>query len=603
MFALLLFLFSCSNDEFGEAEKTKSHLSTDLRVQYKRGNNVSTSAINYIRERTNNTFRVDTKKGRIKLNNSQSFSKSDELGTVDTSKEIVVVNETNTKHTFKVITPQEPLNTITNLIIVEKGNDSYEYFLKYTFSGELPINEETGTIDFSKFNGTIETFNASGDLIGSMTIENSIITSDQGQLSPCPDDNQDPNDDDDTNAGSNSSGSDSSTGIPNDDTDEDPVNAGNGDPDSSAQFTDPNGDCGLTFSYEQCGCGGDANGHAPQAGYDCCQGSPLVIRDCNGTIIAQRNSGTSTTMFKRNVFDPCDDGDVGVILDDDVLCGMNDENFNAYYSNKSPFNVDLSQVRKHCDSINFPDPANEKFMCIYNKLIKTPLYKNMIENTFGENQSNLHLTFVMVDTLSRSSAGRTDKMPGTNPTRNTQTGIVNLHLRIRISKEYMENYSAIAVAKTILHETIHSYLMVKHVNCNQGTPIDEIIEELNNKSFEELMEYYFNNACDGQEQHEFMYDKMLPVFRNILSSIRDELIPPAHVEAAELDDTFINESNPNGDTVAFNWNEFYKYLSLQGLQNTNYFANNILNNPHKYSNYLRYADEYGRFLFEKDCIN
>lgn len=180
IFAMLLFIFSCSNDEFEETSQAANQELTDVRVQYKRGNNVSTTAINYIKERTNNTFTVSTKKGRIKLNNSSSFSKSNDLGTIDTSKEIVVVNETNTKHTFKVITPQESLNTITNLIIVEKGDDSYEYFLKYTFFGELPINEETGTIDFSKFNGTIETFNASGDLIGSMTIENSVITSDEG---------------------------------------------------------------------------------------------------------------------------------------------------------------------------------------------------------------------------------------------------------------------------------------------------------------------------------------------------------------------------------------------------------------------------------------
>ncbi|WP_433991553.1 AHH domain-containing protein [Kordia algicida OT-1] len=333
IFIMLLCLFSCSNDEFGVSEQMQNPVSKNLKVQYKRGNDVSISAINFIKNRTNNTFTVSTKKGSIKLNNSQSFLKNDELGTVDTSKEIVVVNETNTKHTFKVITPNESLHTITNLVIVEKAEGSYEYFLKYTFSGEFPINEETGAIDISKFNGTIETFNASGNLIGSITIENGTITSDQGQLSPCPDDNQEPNDNGDTNTGSSSSGSDSSTGIPNDNTNEDPVNVGNGDPDSSAQYTDSNGDCGLTFSYERCGCGGDANGHPPQ-GVECCQGSPLIIRDCNGNILAQRNSDVSTTMFKRNVFDPCNDGDTGVILNSITdIEGMDDELINWLVEN------------------------------------------------------------------------------------------------------------------------------------------------------------------------------------------------------------------------------------------------------------------------------
>lgn len=358
----------------------------------------------------------------------------------------------------------------------------------------------------------------------------------------------------------------------------------------------------MTFSYERCGCGGEANGHPPQ-GVECCQGSPLIIRDCNGSIIAQRNSDTSTTMFKRNVFDPCDDGDVGVILDDDVLCGMNDESFNAYYSNKSPFDVDLSLVRKNCDSITVPDPANEKFMCIYNKLTSTPLYKNMLENTFGGNQHNLNVTFVMVDSLSNSAAGRTDKMPGTVATINPNTGEVNMHLRIRISKQYMDGYSAIAVAKTILHESIHAYLILKHINCNAGTPIDEVIEGLTNRTFEELLNQYYETACDSQQQHEFMYDRMLPVFRNVLSSIRNELIPPEQIAAAEVDEVFKNEANPSGDTVPFNWDKFYEYLSLRGLQNTNYFINNIENNPAKYFNFVEYADRYGRILFEKDCTN
>jgi len=582
-FCLLLFLCSCSDDEFKEIDQSENLLSTQSRVQIKRGSDVSKIAIDFIKTKTNNTFTVSSKKGSVKLNNSILSSKNDEFGTVDTSKEIVVVNEDNTKHTFKVITPSESLNTITNLIVVEKENNSYEYFLKYTFVGEIPRNEETNTIDFSRFNGSIETFDADGTSIGFMTIESGIVIDDSGQLNPCLDDTStEPTNDDNGNTGSNTGGSDSSVGIPNVDEPNEPLSTGNGDLSQSGQFTDPNNGCGLSWSYLPCGCGGSANGHAPQAGVPCCQGSPLVIRDCNGTIIAQRNSNTSTTIFKRTGFDPCNDGDVGVILDDEELCTMDDESFNAYYSSKSPFTVDMSEVRRYCDTIGIPNAENEKFMCIYNKLIKSPKFKHLFTDVFGESQ-NINVTFNIQDQIS-SNQDTKAICKIINGTTDGNGNLINLNMEIKIKREHLNNDSRISVAKSIIHECIHAYLNLKRIDCNQGTNFDE----LNNKLFGELINEYYDGICaDTQEGHEFMFDYMLPSMQGILSDVRDNFIPESHRQIVEAYN-FQSQSNPVVPSTPWNWDQFYYYFSLVGLHNTAEFQQQIATDPIKNYIFNRY---------------
>lgn len=313
----LLLLFSCENDDFRDDYQQENKLTIPQpKVQYKEGNQVSKKAVNFIKMKTNNAFTITQRKGAVMFSQNSFLSKSTELGIIDTSKEIVVHNETTTKHTFKVISPYEEENAIVNVIIVEKGDITYEYFLKYTFNGEIPYNEDKTAIDFSQFNGTIETFNSTGEPVGSMTIENSMIIDDTGDLAPCPTDNEsEPSDDDDN---SNNGGSDANTGIPDDPNEDEQQEAGDGYYDNTTgggEFVDPNDDCGVSWSFTDCGCGPQfANGHRP-SGNACCGGSVMVMVDCNGVV--QRNDNYDTPFTKRNIIDPCEDGDVGVILGDD----------------------------------------------------------------------------------------------------------------------------------------------------------------------------------------------------------------------------------------------------------------------------------------------
>lgn len=329
----LLLLFSCENDDLREDYQQENKLTIPQpKVQYKEGNQVSKKAVNFIKMKTNNAFTITQRKGAVMFSQNSFLSKSTELGIIDTSKEIVVHNETTTKHTFKIISPYEEENAIVNVIIVEKGDTTYEYFLKYTFNGEIPYNEDKTAVDFAQFNGTIETFNSAGESIGNMTIENSTVIDNTGDLAPCPTDNDpEPSDDDNSNNG----GSDANTGIPDNPNEDEQQQNGDGYYDNTTgggEFADSNDDCTVSWSFTDCGCGPQyANGHAP-SGNNCCGGSIMVMVDCNGVV--QRNNTYDTPFTKRNAINPCDDGDVGVFLSDDD-CDTSKEDLQKVFPNMS----------------------------------------------------------------------------------------------------------------------------------------------------------------------------------------------------------------------------------------------------------------------------
>ncbi len=334
-------MFSCDKDDAVYLEKNPETVIQN-KVQIKEGNNVSKSAIDYIRLKTNNYFTVSTKKHTVKLSVKSFASKSTDLGIVDTSKEVVVLNEKNTKHTFKVITPLEE-NSVTNLIVVESENSIYEYFLKYTFIGSPPIDSETKAIDFSRFNGTIETFDENGNSIGSITVQEGIVAEDDGQFAPCPsepsDDPIDEPTDDNSNDDDSPGNPNTSGGIPgsNDDSSAPVDNTGNGGWFASSS----NDDCRISWRYSNCGCGIQyANGHEP-SGNACCSGSSLIITDCSGGILHNRNSDDNQMMMKTNPLNPCDDGAVAVIIDKDNDCDTSKEDLKKVFPNASDDNMKL----------------------------------------------------------------------------------------------------------------------------------------------------------------------------------------------------------------------------------------------------------------------
>jgi hypothetical protein len=318
LFGISVFVIACQQDDFESNEdvqvlipKGKSYAKINT------GNNVSESAVDFLKEKTNNTLGVIIGTDNVRLSINDVAYRTSPLGTVDTSKEVVVINETNTKHTFKVDNPNDTSNNVTNIIVVENENETFEYFLKYTFDGGIPYNAN-GTVDLSRFTGTIDAYDSDGQRTGGISISNGEVTGNDGQTTPCPDDTTTPPDDDDDN---NQTGG----GAQGEVGDGSPDNGNTGGTDNDqggGGWFDGGPDWNpCTLSYHRECSNGYSGEHEPTAintAGDLCSGTlngagVLVVTDCNGTVLGSgrymnRTDGDET-------LNPCG-GTTGVILED-----------------------------------------------------------------------------------------------------------------------------------------------------------------------------------------------------------------------------------------------------------------------------------------------
>ncbi len=274
-----------------------------------------------------------------------------------------------------------------------------------------------------------------------------------------------------------------------------------------------------------------------------------------------------------------------------------------YYSNDfyhleesylSPYKIDLDLVQP---SPFNPAPFKVKFMCIYNKIMKSPKFKSLFVYTFGESE-NLNVRFKLVDHITPRSGstlepnGITIGSSSSNPLTGEITGYNSI---IEINKNNMD-VSSLSIARTIIHESLHAYLTVKQYTCS-GTSFDA----LKDKDLGELLTLYHSTACSAQSDHEFMFDHMIPTISEVLEDIKDDLVPLAHQTAAEQDFVFVDENNPNGAKVPWNWNQFFKYFSMRGLHNGDAFQFEMLpTTSDKHRNYQSYGN-IGQNGFSKDC--
>ena len=243
----------------------------------------------------------------------------------------------------------------------------------------------------------------------------------------------------------------------------------------------------------------------------------------------------------------------------------------------SPTNIDFSDI-------DTSTPEGQKLQCIYQKLIQSQSFKNLIEDTFGGTQTKLNVKFLTQSGLTNSSG---DIVNGQcSP---TQTVSGNYYNTITINSDILVNglnqLSNIQVAKTVLHELIHAYLNIKYIDCNLGTPLPY----LSNTELQNLMNSHFTAFCpinSGQNQHDFMFNEMIPLFQSVFSEIRDLLIPPNHITDAENEPIVNAAGNDTGEI--FNWNNFYKYLAFDGLHLSNTFIQNIEQNPTEKGKYEGY---------------
>uniref|UniRef100_UPI00286E58AB hypothetical protein n=1 Tax=Flavobacterium sp. TaxID=239 RepID=UPI00286E58AB len=167
-------------------------------------------------------------------------------------------------------------------------------------------------------------------------------------------------------------------------------------------------------------------------------------------------------------------------------------------SSKSPINIDLS-------TISYVTPEGYNFHNIYNALTESLEFKKLFINLFQSN-SRLNVKFEVENHVYKDNDSTKKEVHAT-----TSQDPVTKNLTIKISKQILSTdgtmkQTNIENAKTILHECIHAYLLTITSYPLVGMDIAEVINTV---------------LPTPIEQHDFMYNKMIPTMQKILGEIRD----------------------------------------------------------------------------------
>jgi hypothetical protein len=278
------------------------------------------------------------------------------------------------------------------------------------------------------------------------------------------------------------------------------------------------------------------------------------------------------------------------LIDSSIESGLN---LDIEKSLKSPTNVDVT-------SIDTTSVEGQKFNCVYKKLMESPSFKNLVNNTFG-GSDKINLKFKIVQNLSHTQPNGTITYPnGTSKlNKNVAFGVTYYNNTIKLSGNKLlsttANKSNFEIAKTIIHEIIHAYLNIKRKGCSAAS-----IPEVNSHLFPELISSFYTAGCSidvnntDQSEHAFMFDHMIPAFQMIFAEIRDILATPNNISEAEG----VYYDN-NDQPYNWNWQDFYKYFSMNGLHNNNAFTTAIISNPSNNFLYAFYVEKGQQF--SKTC--
>ncbi|MBP4139479.1 hypothetical protein [Flavobacterium geliluteum] len=234
---------------------------------------------------------------------------------------------------------------------------------------------------------------------------------------------------------------------------------------------------------------------------------------------------------------------------------------------RSPVNIDRT-------SINNATPEGAKFNTIYNALTTSPAFQKLFIDIFGDS-NRFNVKFEIDEHVyedNNPSKGEvnatTSQISGTN------------NITIKINKQILSQLTAksqitIENAKTILHECIHAFLFIKENNPKIGIDIEKAIQ---------------TGYPNYNGQHNFMYNNMIPTMQKILSEIRD--LVTTQRGRTEVESLTMHPTLEPLTSISWDWNEYYKYISLKGLDKIILFQNDfpILSDKLRlYSNYISYG--------------
>ncbi|CAH0337136.1 hypothetical protein FVB9288_02880 [Flavobacterium sp. CECT 9288] len=230
-------------------------------------------------------------------------------------------------------------------------------------------------------------------------------------------------------------------------------------------------------------------------------------------------------------------------------------NIDLESSFNSPFNIDRSSIKDVTEE-------DKKFNKIYKALTDSPAFKNLFLNLFDNNNKRFNVKFEIIENLDTSVR----KIDGftTPPVLEGRPTLIQINKQI-LTSTGLRPMTNIEIAKTILHECIHAYLAIKGKYPDAG---GSSIPGIENMTFAEVLKA---TRPGTGAQHDFMYKNMVPTIQKILAEIRDAVTSSttrATVESIRLQPNFY--TNPKSTTL-WKWDDYFYYLSLNGLQDTEAF--------------------------------
>lgn len=205
------------------------------------------------------------------------------------------------------------------------------------------------------------------------------------------------------------------------------------------------------------------------------------------------------------------------------------------------------------------DPSfllNAKAICVYNKLKSSSTFKDIFANVFDATKK----PFIILKTnnlLGNADGGAVGTCLPTNGNHLLNTIVIDTDL--------IADGHPLQIAKTIAHEFIHAFLNIKLFNAGLGMSIPAI----SNLDFIQAVNTYYNDFSDGQDQHNFMYNFMIPTLQSILAEIKDLCVTPQNnIDMLDLSVSIPYNTSP---TTPFIWNDYFMNLALSGLQDCSFF--------------------------------
>jgi hypothetical protein len=217
--------------------------------------------------------------------------------------------------------------------------------------------------------------------------------------------------------------------------------------------------------------------------------------------------------------------------------------FDINASFKSPFNIDRSSI-----PYDLTKPENQKFNEVYNALKTSSEFQKLFIDIFDKN-TRFNVKFEIADHVYDSKNKEVHATTSQDP--------VTKNIVIKVSKQILTadgtmSQTKIENAKTILHECIHAYLLTISSYPLVGMDIAEVINKV---------------LPTPDEQHDFMYTKMIPTMQKVLGEIRDLVTTePRRIDVSDLK---IYTKIDQSAFEIWNWNNFYKSIILKGLEETN----------------------------------